>query len=323
MMFFTTACLFNICILIVFIFKMERSSSFNILTCIAFNDFVCRSFYVSLLVIYISGFNNDDFVPVHMVRLILIGTQVVIQISHAYSTYLILGVLLHRYLLLSSPLTFKSEVDKNSYLIRYCLFALIVCVSPFVPLMVRFMNLQVIEVASKLDHSQVIETVLNTPGNDVSTSLNFIVAIIALKVVPVLICVGLEIKCVRLVRQLKNKRQHLTTRRKGNNMYQSLNRTFLTMVSSHLLAEVPYIFILLLFILTKSTDIKTIVFTAQVVSFCSYLLMMSSMFLSGTLFREAFKQLFFPCCHSSIVVKQADNVCPKKKDLSVLAVISE
>ena len=283
------ACVLNLVMFCFITFKTERSISTIFMAFVSFNEFAITLPMIMILVIYVIGGFQLELFPANTSRFILIMVEMVPNVVHALSSILLFGLLLHRYLLIAYPLSFKTKFDKPVYAFIFTACAFVVTVVPFIPTIVEILSFPVLQLASKIDHSRTVEVLVVTRRD----STLFYVCLIQ-NVLVISGCIILQIKCVKVLRELKHNREKLTTNR-GRDVFSHLTSNALNMIGGFLFTQFPYV-ITLFFIATGQLEKGTSVYIIlNMFTTSSYIVTSATFILSFSNIRSTAACLFCHC----------------------------
>lgn len=283
------ACVLNLVMLCFIVCKTERCVSTILMGVISFNEFVITLSMIIILAIYVIGGFQFEFFSANTSRFILLLVEMVPNVVHGLSSVLLFGLLLHRYLLLAFPLSFKRKFDKSVFAFIFTAFAFVVSVLPLIPNILEILNFPVLQIASKLDNSKTIEVIFITR----QTITSYLVCLIQ-NILVIFVCITLQIKCVKVLRELKRNRKKLTTSR-GRDVYSHLTSNSINMIAGFLFTQFPYV-IMLFFIATGQLDKGTSVFIiSNIFTTSSYIVTSLTFILSFTNIRKTAAHLFCHC----------------------------
>ena len=289
----------NVILLVVLIKTMERNSFVVLIACLSITEILACSFYNIVLIMYHADHNNNyDFYPANLAYFILISNEIIPDICHTVSIYIVLGILVQRFLVVSRPLTFKAKFDNVQRAFAYCAIVTLFAGACAIPRVLIISGYKKVNVASKINNAVTIETLL---VNYVEANVTYYKIIdlylkaILLRAFPVLVCTVLEIKFYRLIRRRNTQQNNLRV----NTNIETLNylsRITLFLVAVFLTAEIPngIIQLLICYYGTFQSDLvttKTIFYISNLLTTLCYLATTICLF-TGKKYRRAIFGLF-------------------------------
>ena len=290
------SCVLHMLMFCVLLFKLERSNGSIIMMCLAANDFVVSILVMVMILIYVAGGFHYDFLPAGLCRFIIIAVEIIPGLFYALSNYFLVALLLDRYLILVYPLEYKMKYDKVKYVIIYCLCVAVLMFAAVSPCLIGMLNLPDLEVASKVDHTKTVVTLLNSKVRYPCDINTISMTILIQKILPVSICIGLEIKCLIMLFKYQRNLEDITchNRNQIQNVYTDLQQTTLCIAAASLLHDIPYVVALFYIFISNSTE-TTLYYITNIFSLCSYITISALFLLSSAKIRKQVESLLCPC----------------------------
>ena len=181
----------NLILLAVLVVKIEKTPYFNLLACLVFVEIFIYAFQTFNLTTFLVK-SNQDFCHKNSCLFVLVSIEMIPSLVHGISNYLILGIILHRYFVVTQPFGFKEKFDHKRNVILYCIGISCFSALSFISFITRIAGFPTAYLASKADHSQEIETLI--VDHTVDRKSEFVSRVFLLHIIPVLMCTILEIK---------------------------------------------------------------------------------------------------------------------------------
>ena len=126
---------------------------------------ICFIMCPLLLMVFMFDLYSSDYMDAVRCKGFLLCFRVLPGFLHGISVLLTIGLLLHRYIIVSYPLQFK-RYNKIRYVIGFSVFAVIFVGLFFIPNVYGIVTLPTVLIGSKLDSDVMIETaVMYSPIN--------------------------------------------------------------------------------------------------------------------------------------------------------------
>ena len=292
------SCMLHLLMLGVLMFKIQQSNGSIIMMCISFSDLLVSVFMIAIAFTYFAGGFRYDFLPVSLCRFIIIAVETIPTVFHALSNYFLVALLLDRFFILAYPLIYKRKYDKKLYVFIYCICVTMLMIVTSSPCLIGTMNYPIIPVASKLDNTKTIDTLLLTEKRYLCDVQTISITLLIQKVLPVSICIILEIRCISILlahrRNLKNMASNSAVHR-SLDLYKNLTNATICMAGGSFLSDIPYLVAMVFVITRQINEIKTLYLIVNIFSTCSYITASAVFLLTSANIRKAAASLVCRC----------------------------
>ena len=305
---FSASGILNLSLMLVVILKMEKNSYFVFLGMQSFCDVAVSTFQLPMIVYFFILENYKKTLPPHLCRLFLVSMELIPPLMLGISSYLTIGMLVQRYVIVKYPLRAKAAINNKCFIYGFISIAVVVNMLVFIPYMLNLNSYLVYKLASNQDNFEGKETLL-LATEDGKEQQNRIIVWLILRIVfqkgiPVTIAM---IWGVKFHKQLILKRQ---AQLQMTNMTKPTTDTFgylsdLTkrMIIMFLVIEIPTTLSLIVttylvydgtFAATETQDINvynTMIYVGNILSILSLMSNTCICYFSGTAFRVALKEI--------------------------------